>query len=613
MGGIPRLQLFLGVLLCVLARYTAGGLKMKSSVVFSFSEVLDRKPTFDELTQILSQVSLRHAVDALSRLNLFVRYSMQEHGRPNFGKVQEVVAAGYIDDDLLNALKSRFPTEKCEDRPLFLPQNILPILRSAILHSDEKREVDAGQDEAVRYAVGRACLMMNDLLFTQFEHQALFQGTDKEKTRELISQTIGGFELTNTPRPDHLLPRLQIMYRLLLRDRNVCARIAQECRGFNFLYEFHAQVGIPLERWLFIVYAVYAYFIQGASPLQPRPEYLLINPAIFRGQSGIGAEEFEIALASMSTEIPELQRALESEMGTDTRHDFVTFRSKPLLKLSDAAFLPIDLAFILEKSHTGVHWAIHDRVSRQVRDDLFKAWGILFEEYVHWLLTDMRTGLSLTYVPRPKWNRGKSESFDGLLIQGAVAAPIECKGGFVARKARYSASATLLFEEIDKKFATGCNQLADKIGMLFGSDTKCSKSLAGVSVHHIRAVVPILLLQDHILRHPFLNWYFNERFQERLSQHTLRSETVVRPLTSIGIHDLESIVHSVESSDFDFIYAIHNRTMRDPEVKSDLGDYLRSFPNYGRSPSPRLLSILEQVQSDWRSYLFPNVGNSWGV
>ena len=34
----------------------------------------------------------------------------------------------------------------------------------------------------------------------------------------------------------------------------------------------------------------------------------------------------------------------------------------------------------------------------------------------------------------------------------------------------------------------------------------------------------------------------------------------------VGPQDLESAVHSIEGEDFDFVYAIHNRAVRDPEV-----------------------------------------------
>ena len=133
------------------------------------------------------------------------------------------------------------------------------------------------------------------------------------------------------------------------------------------------------------------------------------------------------------------------------------------------------------------------------------------------------------------------------------------------------------------------------------------RELCGLPVEHVRAVVPILVLQDHILRVPFLNWHLNKYFQSKLQTHNVRTDILVRPLTVINIHDLESVVHSIEGDNFDFVYAIHNRTIRDAEVLSDLTDCLRSFSKYGRKPSPRIRRILDAVQSDWSSYLFPGI------
>jgi hypothetical protein len=277
------------------------------------------------------------------------------------------------------------------------------------------------------------------------------------------------------------------------------------------------------------------------------------------------------------------------------------------LSIEGLRLWPADLSFILDKSHTGVHWTIHDLLSYKDRQKLFQAWGVLFEEYVHWLLDGMETELLLKYVPRPKWIDTGDESFDGVLLQGGVFAPMECKGGFLAREARYSGSSTILLDEIKKKLVPGCEQLADKIGALFAENPTLRRKLCDLAVDHVRAVVPILVLQDHILRVPFLNWHLNNYFQAKLQTHNVRSDILVRPLTVINIHDLESVVHSIEGDNFDFVYAIHNRTIRDAEVLSDLTDCLRSFSNYGRKPSPRIKRILDAVQSDWSSYLFPDI------
>ena len=450
---------------------------MISGVIFSYSDVFDRQPTKAELVALVEQIPLRHATFVISRINLALRYAMQEQGRANFGKVQEILIAGHLDDEILGLLKARFPTVKCDERPVFLPNNLLNVLRIVVTHCDPAPPPNIEEDESVRYAIGRACLMMNSLLFTEDEGRALKFGTEDARRTELMTQTIAGFELTNSPKSDHLMPRLQVMYRILLRDPGVKSRIALECEGFDFEREFNELVGIPLERWLFVIFAIYAYFLQGANPLDPHPEYMLINPGIFCGESGITRAELDIVLATISIPMAELKSAIANETSTDPRHDFVAFRSRPLLRVEEGKLLPADLAFILEKCHTGVQWTIHDKLPIKRRQTVFNAWGVLFEEYVHWLLDGMNTALPMRYIRAPKWKNTKDESFDGILLQGNVLMPAEYKGGFLSRGARYSGNSRTLLTELDNKFATGCDQLAYKIGALFTEDDTVRKEL----------------------------------------------------------------------------------------------------------------------------------------
>lgn len=402
------------------------------------------------------------------------------------------------------------------------------------------------------------------------------------------------------------MPRLQVMYRILLRDLGVKSRIARECEGFDFEHKFDELVGISLERWLFVIFAIYAYFLQGADPFNPQPEYSLINPAIFCGESGITKAELEIVLATISVSIAELKSKIQSETDTDPRYDLVALRSRPLLKVEEGKLLPADLAFVLEKCHTGVQWTIHDKLPKKRRDTVFKAWGILFEEYVHWLLEGMNTALPIKYIRVPKWKNTKDESFDGILLQGEVLMPAEYKGGFLSRGARYSGNSGTLLAEVDKKFATGCDQLADKIAALFTEESTVRKKIDELPLNHFRSIVPVLVLQDHIFRVPFLNWYLNLQFQKRLGRYQFPASIFIRPLTVVTIHDLESMVHSAEGGNFDFIYALHHRTIRDDRVLSDLMDTLRQFPQFGENPSPRIKKVLEDVQVDFSAYIFPS-------
>jgi hypothetical protein len=581
-----------------------------SGVIFSYSDIFDRQPTKAELITLVEKIPLRHAIFVISRINLALRYAMQGEGRTNFRNVQELLIAAHMDDEILGVLKARFPTVKCDDRPMFLPNNVLNVLRIVLTHCDPAPPPAVEEDESVRYAIGRACLMVNSLLFTPDEGRALITGTEDDRRTELMTQMIAGFELANSPRATHLMPRLQVMYRILLRDPGVKSRIALECEGFDFEQEFNDLIGIPLERWLFVIFGIYAYFLNGSNPLDPHPEYMLINPGTFCGESGIKLAELDIVLATISIPTADLKSAIENETSTDPRHDFVAFRSRPLLRVEEGKLLPTDLAFVVEKCHTGVQWAIHDKLPMKRRQTVFNAWGVLFEEYVHWLLEGMETDLPIRYIRAPKWRNTNVESFDGILLQGDVLMPAEYKGGFLSRGARYSGNSKDLLKELDAKFATGCDQLADKIGALFTEEDIARKELEELPLDHYRSIVPVLVLQDHIFRVPFLNWYLNKKFQERLRRSRLRAGVFVRSLTVVNIQDLESMVHSAEGGNFDFIYAIHYRTIRDERVLSDLMDTLRQFPHFGKIPSPRIMKALENAQADWSSYLFPSSNGS---
>lgn len=583
---------------------------MKPRLYLCYSDLFDHRPTMAELITHVEGIPIRHAAFVLSYMNSVVRCAMQEKGRENFGKVQEKLVIAHLDDECFNLLKQRFATVRCEERPTFLPRCLLNVMRVVLIHGDPDIPFSDDDDQRIRYLIGRACLMMNDLLVSVDEMQALKTGTPDERRIELMVQSLAGFELENPPRADHLMPRLAIMYRTLLRDPKVRARIAQEYQGFDLEQEFERNVGVSLERWLLVVFSIYAYFSNIGSPLNPDPNFLQINPSVFRGASGITEEEFTIVLETISAPSAEMRLTLQREGRTDPRYDLVPFRSAPLLELEKLKLVPIDLAFILEKCHTGVQWTLHDALPVKLRQTLFNVWGILFEEYVHWLLGGMKTILPMLYVPSPTWNGSVQESFDGVLLKGDVLVAAEYKGGFLARDARYSGNSKMFLDDLNKKFADGCKQLADNIGAAFSEDRTIRKEVQGLNLAHVRAVVPVLVLQDHILRVPFLNWYLNRQFREELGCYKLRGELVVRPLTVLNVHELESMIHSAEAENFDFIYALHNRTVRDKEVLSDVLDFLGTFPEFGRKASPRIAKVLEDLFETITAAMFPGVQGS---
>lgn len=93
---------------------------------------------------------------------------------------------------------------------------------------------------------------------------------------------------------------------------------------------------------------------------------------------------------------------------------------------------------------------------------------------------------------------------------------MEYKGGFLKIEARYSGNSHACESDLDLKIGEGCQQLASKIELLFNGDPSKRKALRDIPLDHITRVVPVLVVQDHILRGLFINWRLNQTFNERL-------------------------------------------------------------------------------------------------
>jgi uncharacterized protein (DUF362 family) len=139
----------------------------------TFAELFDRQPTLDEVAEIVEKLPLREAAWTLCRMNLALRFAMQEQDRPNFGRIQQQLIAEHADDELLKRLQERFPQVSVERRPIFLPHCVLNVLRIVLTRSRFDLRLEASEETALRYALGRACLMMNSLLVTEDEQRRI--------------------------------------------------------------------------------------------------------------------------------------------------------------------------------------------------------------------------------------------------------------------------------------------------------------------------------------------------------------------------------------------------------------------------------------------------------
>jgi hypothetical protein len=574
-----------------------------------YSELFDRTPTWIEVEDILKPLDRVNTVLLLSRINTHIRHTFQEPTRENIAWLQGFLLRNFLDDDAFRRMQERFGSERLEDRPLFHPVQILNALRVALCVCGDAPNRRPDQNEDDRYQLGTACLMISDLLSTERETQQIMQGNDDERTTNLMVQMLSPFEVVNPAKPSHLLFRSYVQLRMLLKDDAVREDIKRECRGFELASRYQEVTGISLDKWMALLFAAYTYFLgRSREDLVSRPELFIIDRASFISISQATKEEMDLFLSTVSCSLGDLTDAVRTASSSDPRFDLVPFRAKPLFEVSTGNFACIDPAFLLEKMHAGVFWLIRDKLPQGKRSDLFKAWGKLFEHYVDWLFRGM-SKRPTAFFSFPRWASGK-ESFDGVFWKECLIIPMEYKGGFLLREAKYAGTSSALLPELDRKVVAGCKQLASKIGQLFNREPARRKQLRDIPTQHIRRVLPLLIVQDHSLGGLMVNTWINRRFKELLDLQPIAKDVEVLPLNLINIEDLETLVESYEGSELDFLRVLESKAVKDPNMTSELQYFLSGVDGYRFPQSKRATEIHDQFQQAMISSLFPNAQTS---
>ncbi|HKV39781.1 MAG TPA: hypothetical protein VJX67_11260 [Blastocatellia bacterium] len=118
--------------------------------------------------------------------------------------VQSFLYANLIDGATQRALRAVIPGGPSTERPVFHRRQLLFVLKCVLLYAGDGAGLDPREDMTARQELGKACLMANDLLFTQEQEAALTKsdGGWEEWERvhdELYSQMMPNAEMMRGP------------------------------------------------------------------------------------------------------------------------------------------------------------------------------------------------------------------------------------------------------------------------------------------------------------------------------------------------------------------------------------------------------------------------------
>jgi hypothetical protein len=581
---------------------------LKPATYFTYRELFDRLPTREELVSLFKGLNAFNTVVLTSRLSAMYRHSVwskhPEDARAleNF---QYWFATVFLDLETKQRLESRFGEKNPAQRPVFHPLQFLSVMRLALSLADGEETARPDTSEVHQHQLGTACLMVSDFFCTPEEQRNLKTGSLDERRKELMLQFLVSLEVSSPTPLRNLLFRSYATYRILLLDPELLGRIKKECGQLDIEKDFETHFGISLMGWLSLVFGAQTMLLMHTQQdLLNKPGAFIINRKSMLPNSTLTQTQIDSFFDMLSLSFDDLRTEIRKERPVDERLDLVPFKSRPFFVASPDNYACVDFALVTEKLHTGPYFLLSNKLPENERWKVFNAWGLVFEAYVNWLLKGLHGRHCAQFYPDTCWDDG-SKSFDAVFVKRRVVAVMEYKGGFLRQDARYSNDLSTFMSDLQGKIGEGCTQLARDIGALF-PESGAVKRLRNVPIpSNTLYVLPVLVVQDLMLRTPFINYFLNQRFQAERTQFPTRKGVEVLPLNVVHITYLENLVEMAEAFDLDVLNLLHHRCQTNREMRWELPDAISERPESKLDRlSARFQEIFDKSSDEMNAILF---------
>jgi hypothetical protein len=581
---------------------------VKPARYFTYRELFDVLPTKEELSALIKSLNAFNTVLLTARMSAMFRHatwSQHPQDAKALEQFQYWFAAAFLDLDTKRRVESRFGAQNPAERPVFHPLQSLNVMRLALSLAEGGEDARPDTSEFYRHHLGTACLMVSDLFLNEEEQQNLKIGSVDDRRKQLMLQFLAALEISKPTPLRNLLFRSYATYRIVLGDPNLRDRIRKECGGLDIEKDFETHFGITLMAWLSLVFGTQTSLLMHTQKvLLDDPGVCLINRKSILTNSTLTQAQVDNFFDMLSMSFDELRAEIRKERPVDERLDLVPFKSKPFFVVSLDNYACVDFALVTEKLHNGPYFLLSNKLPENERGRVFQAWGMLFEAYVNWLVKSLEGRHGAEFYPDTVWESG-DKSFDAVFVRQPMVAVMEFKGGFLRQDARYSNDLDTFMNDLQNKFGAGCKQLARDIGALF-PESGTAKKLRNVLIpSDTLYVLPVLVVQDLMLRTPFINYFLNQRFQAERMQFPVRKGVEVLPLNVVQITDLEELVELAEAFDLDVLKVLYQRCVKQPEMLWELSDVISSIPDAKKTgESPRFKDIFEKSDKEMCAILF---------
>jgi hypothetical protein len=460
---------------------------------------------------------------------------------------------------------------------------ILTLIKLFLLWGKDGPGLDANESQEARFALGELCLMTTDYMAPENEDSTV---------DELRSQLLPGFEMTNPPNIIHSIARSVEYLDLAGRIRDV------KLGNRTILDLFQDTNGLSLLEYLQLVYLVYIHY----EILRSDPKRYFNDPI----QLNLSRDKFFKNLTYSEQTLTSFFRLTsrsldewfnEPEQGASIKYDLVTFKTTPILWISENVFTCLDIELLVEKLGAS-NWfhAVRATLPSDPNNPTRKEeksfsvfqdiWGKkIFEEYVK---KKLRAAFQPRHQYKARWANFKffEESSD---VSDASKPRFDC--------AIFNANSLIEKDEPASLIWIECKTLRLDIGAKYGDDherlrktiktrfeltqiingIKLMSSNKGNGLTRFANIVyPVMICEDELFGFNLISKFIIDEFEKQIDESALRQDLVIKPLSIVTVELLERLLPYIKSRSFrleEFLeYSIPFRSL---DLREALGSFLK--------------------------------------
>lgn len=436
--------------------------------------------------------------------------------------------------------------------------------------------------------IGSALLHVSSLLVDD-EDTGHRPGHPQDEKKYVAAMMLSLFESSNPPISIHSMRRTFTMVEPALELR---ARTAASERDLSYDGRPERQGVLPPSCWP----CREARFSEGPWPHHWAEMGEILRLATTREGIRKALEHISIPYAELPTLTPVPKEALRDP-------SLRPFRSRPLIALPGDNYLCTDMTFLRLLITTGLFWKLRELLhSSKEQNELFQAWGYLFEDYVH---DTLEPAIGPKRYRRSPLDLDGNEITDAIVDYGSDVVLFEVKAVLVRDDLKYGRDLDAILAVLDARLLKD-GQLVRAMTRLFHPKGP-REATRHLQKRFAQRLYPVIVTYDHSICSPFIADYLNAHLQDQLAKAGLPKHPIVQPLTLMAADDINLLVPLLKHG------MRLPRMLREYAAFQHLGvafhNYLFDAPRSTGQPfmlGPEYARFLDESLSFWKEQELPH-------